>query len=185
MGLDLTSRAAQGLLAFGFANPWLLGGLALGAIPIVIHLLSRRAYRETDWAAMRFLLEAARKNSRRMRLEQLILLAVRTLILLLAALAFAEPLVEAVSPQARPRTLLHRVIVIDASFSMGAKTDAGTRFDRAKSVARQIVPDSQPGDAVSILRIAGPTSPSVVREPAFDPEIVQPEIDRLQVTDEP
>ncbi len=184
-GLDLTSRAAPGLLAFGFANPWLLGGLALGAIPIVIHLLSRRAYRETDWAAMRFLLEAARKNSRRMRLEQLVLLAVRTLILLLAALAFAEPLVEAVSPQARPRTLLHRVIVVDASFSMGARTDTGTRFDRAKTLARQIVADTQPGDAVSILRIAGPTSPSVIREPAFEQSIVLPEIDRLQLTDEP
>lgn len=181
----LRALSANGLLAFGFANPWLLCGLGLGAIPIVIHLLSRRAYRETDWAAMRFLLEAARKNSRRMRLEQLILLAVRTLILLLAALAFAEPLVEAVSPQARPRTLLHRVIVIDASFSMGARTDGGTRFDRAKSVARQIVADSQAGDAISVLRIASHTPPAVIREPAFDTEIVQPEIDRLQVTDEP
>jgi hypothetical protein len=134
---------------------------------------------------MRFLLEAARKNSRRMRLEQLILLAVRTLILLLAALAFAEPMVEAVSPQARPRTLLHRLIVIDASFSMGARMEAGTRFDRAKSVARQIVADSQPGDALSILRIAGHTSPSVIREPAFEQDIVLSEIDRLQLTEEP
>jgi hypothetical protein len=184
-GLVLPAFSAHGLLAFGFANPWLLGGLALGAIPIVIHLLSRRAYRETDWAAMRFLLEAARKNSRRMRLEQLILLALRTLILLLAALAFAEPLVEAVSPQARPRTLLHRVLVIDASFSMGARTETGTRFDRAKSVARQIIADTQPGDAVSILRIAGVTSPSVIREPAFEQNVVLPEIDRLQLTDEP
>jgi len=184
-GLVLRSLSASGLLAFGFANPWLLCGLALGSIPIVIHLLSRRAYRETDWAAMRFLLEAARKNSRRMRLEQLILLAVRTLILLLAALAFAEPLVEAVSPQARPRTLLHRLIVVDSSFSMGARVDSGTRFDRAKSVARQIVADSQPGDAVSILRIAGHTSPGVIREPAFEQDVVLPEIDRLQLTDEP
>jgi hypothetical protein len=185
IGLVLRNLSASGLLAFGFANPWLLCGLALGAIPIVIHLLSRRAYRETDWAAMRFLLEAARKNSRRMRLEQLILLAVRTLILLLAALAFAEPLVEAVSPQARPRTLLHRLIVIDASFSMGARMEAGTRFDRAKSVARQIVADSQPGDAVSILRIVSHTSPNVIREPAFEQDVVLSEIDRLQLTDEP
>ena len=184
-GSLLRDLSASGLVAFGFANPWLLCGLALGAIPIVIHLLSRRAYRETDWAAMRFLLEAARKNSRRMQLEQLILLAVRTLVLLLAALAFAEPLVEAVSPQARPRTLLHRVIVIDASFSMGARTDTGTRFDRAKKLVRQIAGDSQPGDAVSILRIAGHTPPAVVREPAFEQDVVLPEVDRLQLTDEP
>ena len=117
----LRALSANGLLAFGFANPWLLCGLALGAIPIVIDLLSRRAYRETDWAAMRFPARGGPQNLRRMRLEQLILLAVRTLILLLAALAFVQPLVEAVSPQARPRTLLHRVIVIDASFSMGQR----------------------------------------------------------------
>ena len=46
-----------GLLAFGFGNPWLLWGFALGAVPILIHLLHRRTYRETNWAAMRFLLE--------------------------------------------------------------------------------------------------------------------------------
>ena len=174
-----------GLLAFGFANPWLLWGLALGTVPILIHLLHRRTYRETNWAAMRFLLEASRKNSRRMRLEQLILLAVRALILLFAALAFAEPLVKAVAPQGRVRTPLQRVVVIDASFSMGTKADAETRFDRAKKAARQIVSGSLPGDALNLLRIAEHSGPAVVREPAFEPDLVLSEIDRLQLTDEP
>ena len=93
---------AAELLAFGFTNPWLLAGLAARAIPILIHLFHRRTYRETDWAAMRFLIEASRKNSRRMRLEQLVLLAVRTLLLLLAALAFADPIVQAVTRRTRP-----------------------------------------------------------------------------------
>jgi hypothetical protein len=173
------------LLAFGFANPWLLWGLALGAVPILIHLLHRLTYRETSWAAMRFLLEATRKNSRRMRLEQLILLAVRTLLLLFAAVAFAEPLVEAVAPHARARTPIQRVIVLDASFSMGARADAETRFDRAKKAARQIVSESLPGDAVNLLRIAAHSGPVVVREPAFEPDSVLSEIDRLRLTDEP
>ena len=56
-----------------------------------------------------------------MRLEQLILLAVRTLLLLFAVLAFAEPLMQAVTAHSRARTPMQRVIVIDASFSMGAK----------------------------------------------------------------
>ena len=174
-----------GLLAFGFANPWLFWGLALGAVPILIHLLHRRTYRETNWAAMRFLLEAARKNSRRMRLEQLVLLAVRTLLLLFAALAFAEPLVQAVAPQSRARTPLQRVIVIDASFSMGTKSAAETRFERAKTTARQIVSGSLPGDAFNLLRIAEHSGPAVVREPAFEADSVLAEIDRLQLTDEP
>jgi Aerotolerance regulator N-terminal/von Willebrand factor type A domain len=172
-------------LAFGFANPWLLWGLALGTIPVLIHLLHRRTYRETDWAAMRFLLEASRKNSRRMRLEQLILLAVRTLLLLLAVLAFAEPLVHAVTARAQARTPTQRVIVIDASFSMGAKSYNETRFDRAKKAAQQIVSDSLAGDAFNLVRIASHSGPAVVHEPAYEPSAVLSEIDRLPLTDEP
>jgi hypothetical protein len=174
-----------GPLAFGFASPWLLWGLALGAIPILIHLLHRRTYRETHWAAMRFLLEASRKNSRRMRLEQLILLAVRTLLLLFAVLAFAQPFVQAVTAHSRARTPMQRVIVIDASFSMGAKSDNGTRFDRAKKAAQQIVSDSLAGDAFNLLRIAAHSGPAVIHEPAYEQSAVLSEIDRLPLTDEP
>ena len=83
------------------------------------HPLNKRKYRETSWAAMRFLLEAVRKNSRRLRIEQLILLAVRTLILLLVVLALAEPLVEHLGAFFQPRQPTHRIIVVDASLSMG------------------------------------------------------------------
>src|SRR5687768_127527 len=82
----------SGLLAFWqLGSGWmLLWGLA-AALPILIHLWSRRRYREVTWAAMQFLLAAMRKNSRRILLEQWLLLAVRTLILLLLALALADP----------------------------------------------------------------------------------------------
>ena len=69
----------------------LLWGLA-AALPILIHLWNRRHYREVPWAAMEFLLAAMRKNARRMQLEQWLLLAVRTLIVLLFVLALADPL---------------------------------------------------------------------------------------------
>ncbi len=47
------------MLAFGFASPWLLSGLVLASIPVVIHLLHKRNYKETYWAAMKFLFEAS------------------------------------------------------------------------------------------------------------------------------
>jgi len=50
------------LWALGFANPGLLAGLAAASIPIVIHLLNRRKFREMPWAAMQFLMAAIRKN---------------------------------------------------------------------------------------------------------------------------
>ena len=52
-------------------------------MPILIHLLNRRKFREMRWAAMRFLLAAIRKNQRRIRIEQWLLLAIRTLLILL------------------------------------------------------------------------------------------------------
>src|SRR5581483_10040273 len=83
--------ASPPLLAFLFATPWaaLLAAAGAAAIPIIIHLLHRNRYRIVPWAAMRFLLAAQRKNTKRMRLEQMILLAVRTALVLLLVLAMA------------------------------------------------------------------------------------------------
>src|SRR5438128_9444287 len=66
--------------------------VAAGAasIPIIIHLLNRNRYRVVTWAAMRFLLTAQRKNTRRMRLEQWLLLAIRTVMVLLMVVAMAS-----------------------------------------------------------------------------------------------
>src|SRR5216684_9285952 len=78
---------------FGFLEtPLSALAVAIGAasLPIIIHLLNRKRFRVVTWAAMRFLLAAQRKNTRRMRLEQLILLAVRTLLVLLLVLAMAS-----------------------------------------------------------------------------------------------
>jgi hypothetical protein len=75
-----------------FLNPTLaLVGIACVAIPIAIHLLMRRRRRPVMWAAMRFLLEAYRQQRRRLRLEQLLLLAARCLVIALVALALGRP----------------------------------------------------------------------------------------------
>src|SRR6266571_3264336 len=79
------------LIAFGFSNLAMLGWLAAAAAPLLIHLWSRHRFRESPWAAMQFLLAAIRKNARRLQLQQWLLLAVRTLIIVLVVLAVAEP----------------------------------------------------------------------------------------------
>ena len=84
----------------------------------MIHLLNRRKYREVPWAAMRFLLAAIRKNRRRLRIEQWLLLAIRTLIILLVVSAMAKPFLESFGAVIAGRRT-HRVIVVDASLSMG------------------------------------------------------------------
>ena len=120
------------VLALGLANFPLIYGLAAASVPVIIHLLNRRKFREVPWAAMRFLIAAVRKNSRRIRVEQWILLAVRTMVIILAVTAMAKPFLESVGGgplMAGRRT--HRVLVLDGSLSMGDDAGGGTRFDRA------------------------------------------------------
>ena len=89
--LQQCMHSSLALLAFGFGNLAMLGWLAAAAAPLLIHLWSRHRFREAPWAAMQFLLAAMRKNARRLQLQQWLLLAVRTLIIVLVVLAVAEP----------------------------------------------------------------------------------------------
>ena len=71
------------MVALGFLNPLLLWALPMAAVPIIIHLLNRRRFQKIPWAAMEYLLAAMKRNRRRLRMEHWILLALRTLAVLL------------------------------------------------------------------------------------------------------
>src|SRR5687768_12325482 len=74
-----------------FLNPVMLLGLAAVAVPILIHLLKQRRLQRVVWAAMRFLSASVEQHRRRMKVEDLILLALRCLLIALIALALARP----------------------------------------------------------------------------------------------
>src|SRR5664279_5274093 len=74
-----------------FLNTIMLIGLVAVSIPIIIHLLNRRKARLVDWGAMRFLLASLAYRNRRIMIEEIILLAVRCLLLAVLALALARP----------------------------------------------------------------------------------------------
>ncbi len=176
------------LLAFGFASPALLGWLALAVVPVLIHWLFRRRYREVTWAAMQFLHAAARKQSRRTRLEQLLLLAARVLILALIVFALARPRWVDAGKLARATPPTLRVIVLDASLSMGRKatsnTDnaAATLLEAGKVIARDIVKKSHSGDRFALARISGSEPRLLIRQPTLVASAVLEEIDRLPLT---
>lgn len=172
------------LLAFGFGSPLMLWGLAAGAIPIVIHLMHRRRFQTVPWAAMRFLLAATKKQSRRMKFEQLLLLAVRTMIVLLIALALSRPTAETLGEYFQSEGPKHRIVVIDATFSMGHATSGKSRFERAKELARTIVSGSRQGDAINLVRISDSAPRVIVRRPAYQAAPIIEEIDQLVLQDE-
>ncbi|WP_397571885.1 BatA domain-containing protein [Schlesneria sp. T3-172] len=172
------------LIAFGFGSPLMLWGLAAGSIPILIHLLHRRRYQTVPWAAMRFLLAATKKQSRRLKLEQLLLLLVRTMIVVCLALALARPTAETLGQYFQSEGPKHRIIVIDATLSMGSTTTGRTRFDRARELARQIVAGSRQGDAINLVRISESTPHVIIARPAYQSMAVIEEIEQLLLYDE-
>jgi aerotolerance regulator-like protein len=67
-----------------FANPWFMAaGGALISSPILIHLINRMRFKRIRWAAMEFLLKAQKRTRRRLIIEQLLLLALRCLMIAL------------------------------------------------------------------------------------------------------
>src|SRR2546421_12011085 len=70
-----------------FSNPqFLAAGVALISAPIIIHLINRMRFKRIRWAAMEFLLKAQKRTRRRLIIEQLLLLALRCLLIFLVGL---------------------------------------------------------------------------------------------------
>lgn len=166
------------MLAFGFGSWAMLGWLAVAAAPIVIHLLNKRRYREVEWAAVEFLLAAVRRSARRMRLQQWLLLAIRTLLVALLVLALAEPYLERVGLPLASGQRTHKLLVIDGSYSMAYRPTDVSRFDRAKQLAQQIVDESPQGDGFTLLLLADPPR-EVVSAPSFAAADFNDEIESL------
>src|SRR5438105_6874270 len=166
------------LSGFIFETPLaaLAGAAGAASLPIIIHLLNRKRFRVVTWAAMRFLLAAQRKNTRKMRLEQMILLAVRTLLVLLLVLAMASVMpwsedlwfrlfpTRAVQAATGSRRT-HKVLVLDGSFSMALRIGETTCFERARSLAGQLVQESPDGAGFSLVLMAAPAR-RLVPEPS-------------------
>ena len=165
-----------------YLNPILLFGLAAVAIPIIIHILNRRKAKVVDWGAMVFLEESLASRNRKILVEELILMALRCL--LLAALVFAL---------ARPFLTTRRIladragdpqdvaIILDGSLSMKLKSGqpAGrSNFQNAIEEARQVVAALRPGDTVSLV-LAGPTAQAVVPNPISDRQALETALNEL------
>jgi hypothetical protein len=157
-----------------------LGALGVAAaaasVPVAIHLLNRNRYRTVPWAAMRFLHGARRRQNRRIRLEQYVLLAVRAAIVLLlvAAMAGVMPWAEQVWARLFPRPTnaaasavwrTHKVLVLDGSLSMAVRVGSASCFERARAAALRLVESSPAGDGFSVLLMAAPPR-RVVAEPS-------------------
>lgn len=122
-----------------FLNPFLLGFMALGSVPIIIHLLNKRRFRPMQWAAMEFLLQALQRNSRRLQIRDLILMLIRALAVVCLALALSRPTLAGNVSMLGAYTSNGAIILLDNSYSMGFHNGRETRFEAAKRLTTRIL----------------------------------------------
>ena len=147
--------------------PWMLAGLAVLAIPPLIHLLNRRRHDTVEWGAMQFL-QVSQATRRRLLLEEVLLMLLRIGLLAVLVVGLAGPFFDAPSGRAdAPRDC---AILIDASASMAvADVDGTTPIGRAVEWARDALERRAEGDEVSVLVVRDRVAPlaSLATVPTF------------------
>src|SRR4051812_20674058 len=165
-----------------FLNPIMLFGLAAVSVPIIIHLLNRRRFQKVVWAAMKFLKVSVEQNQRRMRIEDMILLALRCLLLALLALALARPAILSNKGDVFGQSKVTGVIILDNSYSMGLTDGTLTRFEKARKAAEQVL-DSMPIGSATAVFLASDIVQGVIPEPTFDMNLARKTIREAPLSD--
>lgn len=167
-------------------------GAAAVSIPIIIHLMSRFRRKPEAWGAMRFLIEAYQKQRKRLQLEKLLLLLVRCMVVLLAGLALAGPVLSGCSKSGLALTGSSGTVVyllIDDALSSQTREAGNTRLDQHKQEALAVLDEMGPADRAVIVRMARPVT-QVLDEPSSDSkrlieaiEAIEPRFSRGELTE--
>ena len=163
-----------------FLYPVFLFGLAAATLPVLIHLLNRRKLRRIRFPAVRFILLSQKRISRSYRLRHWILLALRTLAIVLLALLLANPIFQTGAGLFAGGGPVALVVLLDNSLSMTWSGD-GNGFRQAKDAARLLISALGESDRAAII----PTNSSA-DEPfrlKGQKDVLLRELDGIQIAD--
>ncbi len=142
----------------GFLTPIALALGAAIAIPIILHLFQRQQGPRLIFPALRYLRRAEREHARRIKLRQLLLLALRVLAVLLLAGAAARPFMRSGGAAHAPSAV---VLVLDNSASSGAVAGERRVLDELKERAVETLMRAGPDDQFWLVRAGSPWEPAL------------------------
>jgi uncharacterized membrane protein YobD (UPF0266 family) len=163
-----------------FLYPIFLFGLIAASLPLLIHLLNRRKLNRVRFPAVRFILMSQKRISRSYRLRHWILLALRTMAVVLLALLLANPIFQTGAGLFAGGGPVSLVILLDNSLSMTWSGD-GIGFKQAKEAARLLITSLGDSDRAAII----PTSISG-KEPIrlkLEKDVLLKELDQIEIAD--
>ncbi len=150
-----------------FKHPEILYFLTLLGVPLLVHLLQLRRFKKEYFTNVRFLKELLIETQKSSKLKKWLLLATRLLLLACIVLAFAQPLSKTAMQNKKNA---ETIIVLDHSFSMQSKGQAGELLKRSIEDILRYSPENQ---TVSIITMT---------EKFWDiePKTIQNELQNLQ-----
>lgn len=157
-----------------FLNPFFLIGLLAVAIPIVIHLINLREPKKVYFSTLAFFNSLKKSTFRRIRIKQYLLMALRTMAVLLLALALARPFLPAGVGGAAgsgdtPRAI---VLLMDNSPSMSRIGASGPLIDQGKEIANNIIAGAGNRDRFIVATTNGSVDMTALTGPARARELI-------------
>lgn len=165
-------------MPFSFLNSAFLAGLVAAAVPILIHLFSRRKVRRLEFSSLQFIEEIAKRRVRRVRITQWLILALRVLVIALVVLALGRPALEGDFALGKSRGESAVALILDRSLSLRAATTAGLLYDDARVRAAEVAQALDDGDEIHLLGVSPGNDPPA--PPFHDRLRLKEEIEALQ-----
>ncbi|MGB9665155.1 MAG: BatA domain-containing protein, partial [Ignavibacteria bacterium] len=138
-----------------FLNPLVLFGLIAASIPIIIHLLNLKKLKVIEFSSLQFLKEMQKNKMRRIKIKQLLLLILRTLVIIFLVLSFSRPTIRNVNLAGLGSEVKNTIIlVIDDTPSMLVEDKQGSYISQAKKIAEKILETSQEGDEIYLIKFS-------------------------------
>ncbi len=164
-----------------FLNPFVLFGLAAAAIPILIHLFNIRKLNTIEFSTLKFLKELQKNKMRKIKVRQWLLLALRTLLILLIVLAFSRPALKGNFGSLSTRAKSTIVILLDNSASMELNNEHGKFLTQAQTQALKIVSLVQNNDDVFFIRLSDLPN-ATTEEPTHDTKKIESLIRETEIS---
>ncbi len=134
-----------------FINGSLLAGVALIALPIVLHLIMRQRPKRLEFPALRFVEKRHEMNRRRLRLRHLLLLLLRAGLIALLALALARPSVNLGGTLGRQQAPVAAALVFDTAPRMAYRHQNRTRLEEARELGLWLLAQLPAESQIAVL----------------------------------
>lgn len=139
---------------FTFLNTIILTALAAALIPILIHLFNKQKTKKIKFSSLRFLKKLEKHRLKNVKIYQILLLLIRTLLIIFLVFAFARPTFSGTWDVLQKSTAnTTAVIILDDGLSMRNYDTKGNRFNRALLKLNQIINSFSIEDRKQILRL--------------------------------